>query len=200
MPNVINVEDPLIKAKLRLEKKDAETGKKIPLAGVQFKIWDIQEGKYLTQVDPENTAQLTTTFKTDASGEIFLQKELTYGKNRYRISEVTAPENYEINLNDLVFSVDESTIVHETIGGNKVPVVTVQFSDKPAKSYIQLTKYFESLMGIEGEEGNWNFIWNHIRGWEGATFDVYVDKDITEQMAKQFVSHQMGLDSVKTLK
>lgn len=43
MPNVINVEDPLIKAKLRLEKKDAETGKKIPLAGVQFKIWDIQE-------------------------------------------------------------------------------------------------------------------------------------------------------------
>ena len=103
MPNVINVEDPLIKAKLRLEKKDAETGKKIPLAGVQFKIWDIQEGKYVTQVDPENTAQLTTTFKTDASGEIFLQKELTYGKNRYRISEVTAPENYEINLNDLVF-------------------------------------------------------------------------------------------------
>lgn len=184
MPNVINVEDPLIKAKLRLEKKDAETGKKIPLAGVQFKIWDIQEGKYVTQVDPENTAQLTTTFKTDASGEIFLQKELTYGKNRYRISEVTAPENYEINLNDLVFSVDESTIVHETIGGNKVPVVTVQFNDKPAKSYIQLTKYFESLMGIEGEEGNWNFIWNHIRGWEGATFDVYVDKDITEADGK----------------
>lgn len=184
MPNVINVEDPLIKAKLRLEKKDAETGKKIPLAGVQFKIWDSQEGKYVTQVDPENTAQLTTTFKTDASGEIFLQKELTYGKNRYRISEVTAPENYEINLNDLVFSVDESTIVHETIGGNKVPVVTVQFNDKPAKSYIQLTKYFESLMGIEGEEGNWNFIWNHIRGWEGATFDVYVDKDITEADGK----------------
>lgn len=39
-------------------------------------------------------------------------------------------------------------------------------------------------MGIEGEEGNWNFIWNHIRGWEGATFDVYVDKDITEADGK----------------
>ncbi|GAB2023116.1 hypothetical protein RyT2_21900 [Pseudolactococcus yaeyamensis] len=180
IPKIITVEDALVKAKLRLEKLDAETGKKIPLAGVQFKIWDIQEGQYITQIDPENANQTTTIFKTNASGEIFLQKELTYGKDRYRMSEVTAPENYELNLNDLIFSVDERTIVIETISGDKVPVITVQFKDTPAKSYISLTKYFESLMGIAGEAGNWNFVWNHIRGWEGATFDVYVANDITE--------------------
>lgn len=180
LPNVITVEDALVKAKLRLEKTDIETGKKIPLAGVQFKIWDSQEGKYITQIDPQDSSQTTTIFKTNTIGEIFLQKELTYGKDRYRISEVTAPENYELNLEDLIFSVDDSTIVFETIGGDRVPVVTVQFKDTPAKSYISLTKYFESLMGIEGEVGNWNFVWNHIRGWEGATFDVYVANDITE--------------------
>lgn len=54
---------------------------------------------------------------------------MTYGKDRYRISEVTAPENYELNLEDLIFSVDDSTIVFETIGGDRVPVVTVQFKD-----------------------------------------------------------------------
>ena len=51
MPNVINVEDPLIKAKLRLEKKDAETGKKIPLAGVsgiigELLAWSITEKRF----------------------------------------------------------------------------------------------------------------------------------------------------------
>lgn len=76
----------LLKPSSVWRRRVTETGKKIRCLGVQFKIWDIQEGKYVTQVDPENTAQLTTTFKTDASGEIFLQKELTYGKNRYRIS------------------------------------------------------------------------------------------------------------------
>ena len=82
--------DKEFKAKLKIVKKDDETKKSVLIAGTEFKVYDLDNKKYVEQV---TTYPVTTTHKsyfTDSQGYLIMPKNLKIG--HYRIEEVNAPE------------------------------------------------------------------------------------------------------------
>lgn len=77
-------------AKLKIIKKDDETKKSVLVAGTEFKIFDLNQQKYVEQVTTYPTVQKHTSFFTDSDGYLILPESLKIGN--YRIEEVTAPE------------------------------------------------------------------------------------------------------------
>lgn len=101
-PYIIN--DAVITANLRIVKKDAETGKVIPVSGIGFKVWSVDNEKYISQTInyPEETT--LDTFYTNETGTLMLPKELVYGN--YELHEVKAPTGYFLNEEPVPFTVD----------------------------------------------------------------------------------------------
>ena len=102
--------DAVITANIRIVKKDAETGNIIPVSGVGFKIWSVDDEKYISQTInyPEETT--LDTFYTNETGSLMLPGELAYGN--YELHEVKAPTGYFLNAEPVPFTVDgtEKTI------------------------------------------------------------------------------------------
>ena len=70
---MIKIKRPIstIKAELTIYKTDSETGKRIPAAGVEFKIKDA-DGNYVTQAVTYPKKYTTDVFKTDEDGSVHL--------------------------------------------------------------------------------------------------------------------------------
>ena len=74
-----NIYNDTIKAELTIYKTDSETGKRIPAAGVEFKIKDA-DGNYVTQEVTYPKKYTTDVFKTDEDGSVHLPAPLKYGE------------------------------------------------------------------------------------------------------------------------
>ncbi|MBQ6168455.1 MAG: TonB-dependent receptor [Ruminococcus sp.] len=102
--------DAVITANIRIVKKDAETGNVIPVSGIGFQIWSVDDEKYISQTInyPEETT--LDTFYTNETGSLMLPNELVYGN--YELHEVKAPTGYFLNSEPVPFTVDgtEKTI------------------------------------------------------------------------------------------
>jgi len=91
-------------ALVKIVKKDAETGKIIPVSGIGFKVKDKSTEKYISQ--SFNYPQQTTigTFYTDESGSLMLPNELPYGE--YELEEVATANGYWLGNKTVSFEVD----------------------------------------------------------------------------------------------
>ena len=72
--------DKEFKAKLKIVKKDDETKKSVLIAGTEFKVYDLDNKKYVEQV---TTYPVTTTHKsyfTDSQGYLIMPKNLKIGQ------------------------------------------------------------------------------------------------------------------------
>lgn len=85
-----NIYNDTIKAELTIYKTDSETGKRIPAAGVEFKIKDA-DGNYVTQTVTYPKKYTTDVFKTDEDGSVHLPAPLKYGE--YKLVEIKARED-----------------------------------------------------------------------------------------------------------
>lgn len=94
-------------AKLKIIKKDDETKKSVLVAGTEFKIFDLNQQKYVEQVTTYPTVQKHTSFFTDSDGYLILPESLKIGN--YRIEEATAPDGYTLSKNYVEVSVDSNT-------------------------------------------------------------------------------------------
>ena len=80
--------DEEFKAKLKIVKKDDETKKSVLIAGTEFKVYDLDNKKYVEQV---TTNPVTTTHKsyfTDSQGYLIMPKNLKIG--HYRNNGISA--------------------------------------------------------------------------------------------------------------
>ena len=81
--------DEEFKAKLKIVKKDDETKKSVLIAGTEFKVYDLDNKKYVEQV---TTYPVTTTHKsyfTDSQGYLIMPKNLKIGHYRIEGSQCT---------------------------------------------------------------------------------------------------------------
>lgn len=128
------LEDKIIEARLHLVKVDGETGKTIPLKDTTFKIWDrwANDGKgdYVSMRVP-NSLEVSDEFKTNDKGELVTSDSLSFGKNRYEIRELRAPEGYLLATEPVVFSVTEADA-----GG----VITIKFENMSQKGQVKIHK------------------------------------------------------------
>ncbi|MFN6686900.1 VaFE repeat-containing surface-anchored protein [Enterococcus gallinarum] len=126
------LEDKVIEQRLKVVKVDQETGKVIPLANTEFKIFDTLANRYVTLEIPNDT-ETTDIFKTNEKGFFLTNGTLTYGKDRYRLEEIKAPVNYVLNQNPLVFSITNDT----------EPIKVIHFANRQARKNVKLFKYEE---------------------------------------------------------
>ncbi|EOW0747828.1 SpaA isopeptide-forming pilin-related protein [Listeria monocytogenes] len=127
------LEDKVVEAKVKIVKKDIETGKVIPLAGATFKVKD-SEGNFLTQHVNYPSDKDITEFVTAADGTLVLPETLVYGD--YTLVEVKAPNGYLLNKEEIPFTVNAD---------NDGKMITLDFSDAPAKGKVQGIKTKEVI-------------------------------------------------------
>ncbi|EAW7168026.1 hypothetical protein FG264_14980 [Listeria monocytogenes] len=127
------LEDKVIEAKVKILKKDIETGKVIPRAGATFKIKD-SEGNFISQHINYPTEKDLTEFTTAADGTLVLPESLVFGD--YKLVEVKAPHGYLLNKEEISFTVSEE---------NDGDMITLSFSDAPAKGKVRGIKTKEII-------------------------------------------------------
>ena len=161
--------DEEFKAKLKIVKKDDETKKSVLIAGTEFKVYDLDNKKYVEQV---TTYPVTTTHKsyfTDSQGYLIMPKNLKIG--HYRIEEVNAPEGYTINKNYVEIAVDANT-AYQMDSESGDAIITVDYENHPVKGKLTIYKKGEMLTGFKKD-----FVYEQ-RYLKGASFHVYAAENI----------------------
>ena len=156
--------DAVISANIKIAKKDAETGKVIPVSGVGFKIWSVDRGEYISQgiSYPEETT--LDTFYTDENGTLMLPKEIAYGE--YELHEVKAPTGYFLDNEPVPFTVD---------GSEKT--IEVEKYDTPQKGKISISKRGDVFKSVTAADDKYTPVFEES-GLSGAEFEVRAAEDI----------------------
>lgn len=152
-----------VKAYLEVVKKDAETGKTIPLPGAEFEIY-------------KEDGTLVTTITSDENGIAQTSEELFYGN--YFLKETKAPEGYVIDSEQKPFS-----ITKDNIGEGMIGTVTYQHLkvvnpvNQVQKGVIKVFKEGFVFSHVAESEGEYTPVYE-TRGLQNAVFNVIAAEDI----------------------
>ena len=166
-------------AKLKIIKQDDETKKPVLVANTEFKIYNLDEGKYVEQTTTYPSTVTHKSYFTDENGYLILPSALKCGN--YRIEEVTAPDGYTQNTNYVEIKVDSNTAyqMDSTTGD---AIITVVYENHPAKGKLIVHKSGETLKSFKKD-----FAYEEasLSGTEFAVFaaeDIYTpDHQVDEQ-------------------
>ena len=102
----------LFESYLKVVKKDAETGKTIPLAGAGFQIYD-ESGNLVTMQYTYPEVTKLDTFYTGSDGYLITPEVLPYGN--YTLVEVQAPYGYVLDSTPVPFTISEEQSGRRTV-------------------------------------------------------------------------------------
>ena len=172
-------------AKLRVVKKDADTKKAVLIPGAEFRIFDLDNERYVSMITTYPSKVTHTTFLTDEDGDLILPETLKVGN--YRIEEISAPEGYVLNEVPVNVTVDSDT-AYAVDPDTFEAVITVEYEDAPVVGELTVEKKGEVLDGYKGglfagsEEKSFVYREDSLAG---AKYEVYAAEDIyTADMQK----------------
>lgn len=151
-------------ALIEIVKKDAETGKVIPAAGIGFKVRNTDTGEYIVQHINYPTPVDIDTYYTDVTGKLMMPEKLSYGN--YEIIEQCTAYGYVLNAEPVSFKVD----------GTKT-TVTVEKSNMPQKGIIKLSKRGEIFSSAVETNGVYQPVFAG-GGLAGAVYEITAAEDI----------------------
>lgn len=192
-------EEPPIESYIQVTKKDAETGKTIPVANTKYKIWSYKDNAYLEF--HSYPSGVISEFLTDANGMFTTPEPLRIG--RYRLDELTPPTGY--HNEDMDFTVEDGVYQYN----DEALVIPVTQNDTAQKGRIQITKKAEVLVGskqvTDPETGLEVYVPQYeTRGLAGVTYKITAKENIvtadgTVRMAQgQAVYITTGEDGIAT--
>ena len=166
-------------AKLKIIKQDDETKKPVLVANTEFKIYDLDEGKYVEQTTTYPSTVTHKSYFTDENGYLILPSALKCGN--YRIEEVMAPDGYTQNTNYVEIKVDSNTAYQmDSVTGDAI--ITVVYENHPAKGKLIIHKSGETLKSFKKD---FAYEETSLSGTEFAVFaaeDIYTpDHQVDEQ-------------------
>ena len=161
--------DDEFEAKLKIIKKDDETKKAVLQKNTEFKIYNMDTGKYVEQVTTYPTTVKHKSYFTDEDGYLILPQNLKIG--HYRIEEVNAPYGYTLNENYYEVDVDSNT-AYQMDGTSGDVIIEVSYENHPVKGELNIVKKGEVLDGFKDD-----FTYQS-ENLEGAVFEVYAVEDI----------------------
>lgn len=156
--------NPTFTSLIRFEKKDAESGKIIPLAGTAVKIRNTDTGEWVVQHINYPSPIDIDTFVTDATGTLMLPEPLPFGN--YELYEQQSPWGYVLDKEPVPFVVDGSQ-----------DVVTIEKYNIPQKGTITVSKEGEVFSHVV-EAGGLYQPQYEVQGQPGAVYDVTALEDI----------------------
>lgn len=162
-----NIYNDTIKAELTIYKTDSETGKRIPAAGVEFKIKDA-DGNYVTQEVTYPKKYTTDVFKTDEDGSVHLPAPLKYGE--YKLVEIKAPHGYALKDTEIPINVDGSSTE-----------IFMNFDNKTQKGQVYVEKTGEMLSGAKESETDYGTLYTpeyKEKYLSGVTYEITAREDI----------------------
>ena len=149
---------------IEIVKKDAETGKVIPAAGVGFKVRNTDTGEYIVQHINYPTPVDIDTYYTDSTGKLMMPEPLGFGN--YELIEQCTAYGYVLDSTPVPFKVD----------GTQATVVAEKHNT-PQKGTITVGKTGEVFSSVTETDGVYQPVYDNA-GLAGAVYEVYADEDI----------------------
>lgn len=151
-------------AEIEIVKKDAETGKIIPAAGIGFKVRNTDTGEYIVQHVNYPTPVDIEIYYTDSTGKLMLPSPLPYGN--YEIIEQNTCYGYVLDSEPVAFTVDGST-----------DIVTVVKTNIAQKGTITIEKIGEVFASVRENNGIYQPVYK-VQGLAGAVYEITAVEDI----------------------
>lgn len=159
------INNAVFKSLIRIEKRDEETGKIIPVSGFGFQIRNKDTGELVVQHINYPTPTELDTFYTDSTGMLMLPEPLDYGN--YELLEVcTGGEGYVLSPDPVPFKVDGT----ET-------VVTVTKYNMAQKGKILIHKTGEVFSSVKEENGFFQPVYS-MQGLNGTVYEITAKEDV----------------------
>ncbi|EAC8292098.1 Cys-Gln thioester bond-forming surface protein [Listeria welshimeri] len=175
------LEDTAKRSEIKIVKKDATTGKVIPVAGVEFQILDVN-GNVITQDINYPMPLMLDTFATADDGTLVLPSSLTFGD--YYLKEIKAPNGYTLNKELIPFTVDGSQ-----------ELVTVECENTPQMGKIVLDKFGET---VDNDKTTTNKLVYKETLLPNTEYDVIAKNDIKTADGTTRAKKSEVVDHVKT--
>lgn len=153
-----------IVSEVKIIKRDADSGKIIPVSGIGFKIKDLSTGEFIRQQIQYPEPQEIDTFYTGDQGYLVLPQKLLKGE--YELYEVLAPRGYLL---------DETPIPFTVLGGEE-PVEVVKYNHVQ-KGSIVLNKTGSVLTGWQEQDGVYQPVYED-QPLAGAEYELTAAEDI----------------------
>lgn len=169
---------------IEIVKKDAETGKVIPAAGIGFKVRNTDTGEYIVQHINYPTPTDIDTYYTDVTGKLMMPEKLPYGN--YEIIEQCTAYGYVIDSAPIAFMVD----------GVKT-VVTVEKFNMPQKGIIRISKSGEVFFSAVESDGVYSLVFAD-KNLAGATYEITAAEDIITPDGTLRYAKGMVVDTLTT--
>ena len=156
--------NPTFTSLIRFEKRDAESGEIIPLAGTSVKIRNADTGEWVVQHINYPSPMDIDTFVTDSTGTLMLPEALGFGN--YELYEQQSPWGYVLDDEPVPFVVDGTQ-----------DVVTVTKYNTVQKGTITIHKEGEVFSHV-AEAGGLYQPQYEVQGQPGAVYDITALEDI----------------------
>lgn len=175
-----------IKAKLRVVKIDSDSKKVIPRAGIKFKIFDVNNNKYVCQTTDKTQCE----FETNKNGYLITQLPLKSGI--YKLEEVDQRiYGYLWNKESHIFEIGEdSKLITDSEFGI---LFDTKFSNKQVKGEVLVRKIGEKLV-IENNSYHYEQI-----NLDGVVYELYASEDIFSQDGTLIYKKGKLIGTYKTL-
>ena len=178
------INNAVFKSAVEIVKKDAETGKIIPAAGIGFKVRNTDTGKFVVQHITYQTPADIDTYYTDLTGKLMLPEKLPYGN--YEITEQCTAYGYVLNTEPVAFKID----------GSKT-VVTVEKHNMPQKGIIRIQKNGEVFASVNKSNGVYQPVFANKK-LAGAVYEITATEDIITPDGTLRYTKGTAVDTVTT--
>lgn len=151
-------------ALIEIVKKDIETGKIIPAAGIGFKVRNADTGEYIVQHINYPTPVDIDIYYTDATGKLMMPEKLPYGN--YELIEVQTCYGYVLSAEPVPFVVDGTEAI-----------VTVEKHNIAQKGTITVSKSGEVFSSVVESDGIYQPVYS-VSGLAGAVYEITAVEDV----------------------
>ncbi|MDR1630763.1 MAG: Cys-Gln thioester bond-forming surface protein [Oscillospiraceae bacterium] len=164
------VENPAYSGRVKIVKTDAETGRAIPQANVEFKIKNTDTGEWVAQEILYPTPVIIDSYLTAADGTLVMPQVLHYGN--YELHEIKSPYGYLLSDKPVPFKVTSE---------NPQVYLEVKMPNKPVMGRVTVEKTGKMLVGTDKIIGKDHVRYipkYEVRSLPGAVFDIIARNDI----------------------
>ena len=176
---------------IEIVKKDAETGKVIPAAGVGFKVRNTDTGEYIVQHINYPTPVDIDTYYTDSTGKLMMPEPLSFGN--YELIEQCSAYGYVLDSTPVPFKVDgtQTTVVVEKHNVAQKGTITVGKTGEVFSSVTETDGIYQPVYAV-GNVPDTHYVIT-------AVGDIYTPDGTLRYQDEQVVARlQTGRDGTAT--